>query len=59
MHTLLTDMVETQDEMLKEPLIFIAIKSFANEKSPGCDDLTAEFCQTFFSVIANDLVEVY
>ena len=38
--------------------IFNAIKSFANEKSPGCDGLTAEFYQTFISVIGNDLVDV-
>ena len=38
--------------------IFNAIKSLANENSPGCDGLTAEFYQTFISVIGNDLVDV-
>ena len=36
----------------------IAIKSLANEKSPGCDGLTAEFYKMFSNVIGNDLVEV-
>ena len=35
-----------------------AIKYFANDKSPGCDGLTAEFFQTFFGVIGSDLVDV-
>ena len=34
-----------------------AIKNFANDKSPGCDGLTAEFFQTFFGVIGSDLVD--
>ena len=34
------------------------INSFANDKSPGCDGLTAEFYQTFFGLIGNDLVDV-
>ena len=38
--------------------IFNAIKSLANENSPGCDGLTVEFYQTFISVIGNDLVDV-
>ena len=38
--------------------ILIAIKSLANEKSPGCDGLIAEFYKTFSSVIGNDLVDV-
>ena len=38
--------------------ILIAIKSLANEKSPGCDGLTAEFYKKFSSVIGNDLVDV-
>ena len=38
--------------------ILIAIKSFANEKSPECDGLTAKFYKTFSNVIDNDLVEV-
>ena len=38
--------------------LFTAIKSFANDKSPRCDVLTAEFYQTFFNVIGKDLVEV-
>ena len=42
----------TLDEVLS------AIKSFANDKSPGCDGLTAEFYQTFFGLIGSDLVEV-
>ena len=35
-----------------------AIKYFNNDKSPGCDGLTAEFYQTFFGVIGSDLVHV-
>ena len=35
----------TLDEVLS------AIKSFANDKSPGCDGSTAEFYQTFFSFL--------
>ena len=35
-----------------------AIKYFANDKSPGCDGLTAEFYQRFFGVIGKDLVDV-
>ena len=38
--------------------LFTAIKSFANDKSPGCDGLTADFYQTFFNVIGKDLAEV-
>ena len=38
--------------------LFTSIKSFANDKSPGCDGLTANFYQTFFNVIGKDLVEV-
>ena len=38
--------------------LFTAIKSFANDKSPGCDGLTAEVYQTFFNVIGKDLIEV-
>ena len=38
--------------------LFTAIKSFANDKSPGCDGLTADFDQTFFNVIGKDLAEV-
>ena len=38
--------------------LFTGIKSFANDKSPGCDGLTAEFYKTFCTVIGNDLVEV-
>ena len=38
--------------------ILTAIKSLANEKSSGCDGLTAEFYKTFCNVIGNDLVEV-
>ena len=33
-----------------------AIKSFAKDKSPGCDGLTAEFYQRFFGLIGSDLV---
>ena len=35
-----------------------AIKSFAKDKSPGCDGLTAEFYQRFFGLIGSDLVDV-
>ena len=55
----LTD--EDKDSMESEITlneILIAIKSLANEKSPGCDGLTAEFYKTFSNVIGNDLVEV-
>ena len=42
--------------ILKE--LSIDVKTFSNDKSPGSDGLTAEFYQTFFSVIGKDLVEV-
>ena len=35
-----------------------AIKFFANDKSPGCDGLTAEFYQKCFGLIGSDLVDV-
>ena len=35
-----------------------AIKLFANDKSPGCDGLTAEFYQTVFGLIGSDLIDV-
>ena len=38
--------------------ILSAIKSFANDKSPGCDGLTTEVYQTFFGLIGSDLVDV-
>ena len=38
--------------------LFTAIKSFANDNSPGCDGLTADLYQTFFNVIGKDLAEV-
>ena len=38
--------------------VLSASRSFANDKSPGCDGLSAEFYQTFFGLIGSDLVEV-
>ena len=35
-----------------------ALKSFTNNKSPGCDGLTAEFYKKNFGLIGSDLIEV-
>ena len=47
LRTLSQEQKKVCDEEISEPEVILALTSFSNNKSPGNDDLTKEFYETF------------